>query len=60
MATDYQKAIGRAVTDATFRARLLKAPRETLAKEGYVVAPELIAKLEAQAALTAPLAAAER
>lgn len=47
MATDYQKAIGRAVTDASFRARLLKTPRQTLAKEGYVVEDALIAKLEA-------------
>jgi hypothetical protein len=53
----YEEMIGRAVTDATFRAQLLSDPKATLAKEGYTVAPEVIAKLEAIDAAAAEAAA---
>ena len=46
MSRTYEEMIGRAVTDADFRNRLLRDPDATLAAEGYEVAPEILLKLK--------------
>jgi hypothetical protein len=37
-----EELIGRALTDKTFRDRLLASPEATLSSEGYEVGPEVI------------------
>lgn len=43
----YEEMVGRAITDAEFRGKLLKDPKGTIATEGYEVSADIMAKLEA-------------
>jgi hypothetical protein len=42
-----EELIGRALTDAAFRDRLLSAPEETLDAEGYDLGPEVVEAIKA-------------
>jgi len=47
MARTYDELIGRAVSDADFRRRLLTDPEGVIHTDGYDVAPEIVAQIKA-------------